>query len=178
LERGCYDRSHERVQAGTASFDIDSPVSPLFPFGHGLGYTSFAYEDLELRGATTAEPIEITLTVRNTGELSGDEVVQLYVRDDVASVARPPKMLLAFTRVHLDTGETRRLTFIVPPSRLAFYDPEMRFVVEPGSFTVSAGSSSVDIKAESSITLTGEVTVYRQCEVMPPKVLRHGVRTA
>jgi beta-glucosidase len=150
---------------------IDSPISPLFPFGHGLAYTGFAYEDLELRGATTAEPIEIALTVRNTGEQSGDEVVQIYIRDDVASVARPLKMLLAFERMHLDAGEARRITFIIPPARLAFYDPDMRFVVEPGRFTVSAGSSSTDIKAEGSLTLTGEVAAYQQREVQSIRVI-------
>jgi beta-glucosidase len=68
-------------------------------------------------------------------------------------------------------GEVRRLTFVVPPSRLAFYDPDMRFVVEPGSFAVSVGSSSVDIKVSRSFTLAGEVTAYRQCEVAPVKVV-------
>lgn len=88
-------------------------------------------------------------------------------------------MLLAFTRIRLEAGETRRVTFVIPPSRLAFYDPGMRFVVEPDSFTISAGSSSEDIRAEGSITLGGEIATSRQREVPPVQMRQAGswVRT-
>jgi beta-glucosidase len=149
---------------------IDSPTTPLFPFGHGLSYTTFAYSDLTVRGASTSAPIEVAVTVHNTGDRAGDEVVQLYCRDDVASVARPDRMLVGFARVPLDVGQARRVTFIVDPSRLAFYDPGMRFVMEPGSFTFSLGASSTDIRAEQAVTLAGEVAVFRQRGVVATRV--------
>ena len=83
---------------------IDSPTSPLFAFGHGLSYTTFAYNDLAVQATSTTEPIEVSIEVRNTGERAGDEVVQLYYRDQVASVARPDRMLLGFTRLSLAAG--------------------------------------------------------------------------
>lgn len=145
---------------------IDSPTSPLFAFGHGLSYTTFVYNDLAVQVASTSEPIEISVEVRNTGEYSGDEVVQLYYRDQVASVARPDRMLLGFTRLSLTVGETRRVTFTVHPSRLAFYDSNMRFVTEPGAFTFSIGASAADIRAEETVTLEGQVVEYKQREIV------------
>ena len=141
---------------------VDSAPSPLFAFGHGLSYTSFSYESLSVRGGSTGEPIDVSLAVRNMGDRAGDEVVQLYVRDEVASVARPERLLAGFVRVQLAAGEARRVTFHVHPSRLAFYDPGMRFVVEPGAFTFAVGSSSRDIRAEQRIELGGDVAEYRQ----------------
>jgi len=150
---------------------IDAPATPLFAFGHGLSYTTFAYSDLTVQGARTDAPVEVVVTVRNAGDRSGDEVVQLYCRDDAASVARPDRMLVGFARVPLDAGHARRVTFTVDPSRLAFYDPDMRFVVEPGSFTFSVGASSADVRAERSIILDGDVAVYRQREIVATRVV-------
>ncbi|HEU4322006.1 MAG TPA: glycoside hydrolase family 3 N-terminal domain-containing protein [Roseiflexaceae bacterium] len=144
----------------------DSPSTPLFPFGHGLSYTSFAYEDLAAKGSDTATPISVSLTVRNTGARPGDEVVQLYVRDEIASVARPDQQLIGFARVALEPGQARRVTFTVHPSRLAFYDPQMRFVTEPGAFTFSAGASSADIRAQAAVTLGGDTAEYLQREIV------------
>ncbi|HEY0737880.1 MAG TPA: glycoside hydrolase family 3 N-terminal domain-containing protein [Herpetosiphonaceae bacterium] len=144
----------------------DSPTSPLFAFGHGLSYTSFAYEQLTVTAATTRDPIEVALSVRNTGERPGDEVVQLYVQDQIASVARPDQMLVGFARVPLDPGQARSVTFTIHPSRLAFYDPQMRFVVEPGTFHFSVGASSADIRAEQIVELTGQLAEYRQREIV------------
>ena len=149
----------------------DSPATPLFPFGHGLGYTTFAYSELTVRGTSTAAPIRIAVTVRNTGERAGDEVVQLYGRDNVASVARPDRMLVGFARASLDAGQARRVTFIVDPSRLAFYDADMRFVTEPGSFTFSVGASSSDIRAEQTVILAGETVAYRQREIVATEIV-------
>jgi len=149
---------------------IDSPTSPLFAFGHGLSYTTFAYRDLVVRATSTAEPIEVSIEVHNTGERAGDEVVQLYCRDEVASVARPNRMLLGFARLALTPGQARRVTFTVHPSRLAFYDPQMHFVTEPGAFTFSIGASSADIRAEKTIVLDGQVTEYWQREIIATKV--------
>ncbi len=154
---------------------IDSPTTPLFAFGHGLSYTSFAYEGLSVSGGSTAEALEVTLVVRNTGERAGDEVVQLYVRDEVASVARPDQMLVGFVRVPLGPGQARRVSFSVHPSRLAFYDPQMRFVTEPGRFTFGVGASSADIRVEQSIALGGPVVEYRQREIVATQARVEGV---
>jgi beta-glucosidase len=149
---------------------IDSPTSPLFAFGHGLSYTTFVYSDLAVRATSTTEPVEVSIEVRNTGEHAGDEVVQLYYRDEAASVARPGRMLLGFARLSLTTGQARKVTFTVHSSRLAFYDPGMRFVTEPGAITFSIGASSTDIRAEKTIVLDGQVAEYRQREIVATKV--------
>ncbi len=149
---------------------VDSPPTALLPFGHGLSYTTFAYGDLEVRATTTAEPIVASLEVTNTGERAGDEVVQLYCRDLAASVARPVRLLVGFARVALEPGQARRVTFVVHPSRLAFYDPAMRFVAEPGAFLFSVGASSTDVRAEQTINLVGDVAEYRQREVVATRV--------
>jgi beta-glucosidase len=145
---------------------VDSPPTPLFPFGHGLSYTSFAYDQLAVRGTTTREPVQVSVVVRNTGQRVGHEVVQLYAQDQVASTARPDRMLIGFARVTLEPGQSQTVTFTVHPSRLAFYDARMRFVTEPGSFWFGVGASSDDIRASQTITLTGEVAEYRQREII------------
>ena len=96
--------------------------------------------------------------------------MQLYYRDVVASVARPQRMLLGFARLSLAPGQTCRVTFTVHPSRLAFYNPDMRFVTEPGTFTFSIGASSADIRAEQAVTLDGQVVEYQQRSVVDTKV--------
>ncbi|HEU5098715.1 MAG TPA: glycoside hydrolase family 3 N-terminal domain-containing protein [Roseiflexaceae bacterium] len=149
----------------------DCPPAPLFPFGHGLGYTSFAYEQLTLRGTTTGHPVEVALVVRNTGARAGDEVVQLYVQDQVASTARPDRILIGFTRVALEPGQVRTVSFTVHPSRLAFYDPQMRFVTEPGTFWFGVGASSADIRAEQVVELSGPVAEYRQRDIVATSVV-------
>jgi beta-glucosidase len=162
-----------RAGGGRAMFFgdyTDSPSTPLFPFGHGLSYTSFSYEQLTVSGTTTVAPIEVSVVVRNTGERPGAEVVQLYVQDQVASVARPDHMLVGFARLTLDPGQAQTVTFAVHPSRLAFYDPEMRFVVEPGAFRFSVGASSADTRAEQVIELSGAVAEYRQREIVATTV--------
>jgi beta-glucosidase len=148
----------------------DCPPTPLFAFGHGLSYTSFAYANLEVRASTTADLIKVAVDVRNVGQRAGDEVVQLYGRDNVASAVRPDQLLLGFARVPLDPGQTKRVHFVVHPSRLAFYNPQMRFVTEPGAFTFSIGASAVDIKAEQVVELSGAVAEYRQREVVATSV--------
>jgi len=145
---------------------VDSPVTPLFAFGHGLSYTTFSYSALYVQATSLNEAIEISVEVGNTGEVAGDEVVQLYCRDDVASVARPDRLLLGFARVSLAPGACRKITFTVHPSRLAFYDPHMRFVVEPGAFTFSVGASSTDIRAEETLILDGPLIEYKQREII------------
>ncbi len=149
----------------------DCPTAPLFAFGHGLSYTTFAYNDFNVQTTSTTGLIEVSIEVRNSGEREGDEVVQLYCRDLIASVARPDRMLIGFTRVSLASGQARRVTFMVHPSRLAFYDPWMRFVTEPGAYTFSVGASSTDIRAEQTVVLDGEVVEYRQKEIVATRVV-------
>jgi beta-glucosidase len=134
---------------------LDLTGHPLFPFGYGLSYTTFEYSDLII---TPAEiPATGTVTVRckvkNTGAVAGDEVVQLYVRDVLATVARPVMMLEGFSRVHLAPGEEREVAFALSKSELQMLDADMRWVVEPGTFRVLVGSSSRDIR------LRGELVV-------------------
>jgi beta-glucosidase len=149
----------------------DGPAAPLFPFGHGLSYTSFAYEQLEIVPGSTTTPTAVSVTVTNTGARGGDEVVQLYVTDEVASVARVARALVGFTRIALAAGESASITFTVDPSRLAFYDPAMRFVCEPGAFTFAVGASRADIRARGTVELTGDVAPYRQREIVATSVL-------
>ncbi len=125
---------------------LDVPWTPLYPFGFGLSYTTFAYDHLRL--STDRIPRDGTLTVQvdvtNTGDRAGTEVVQLYVRDEVASVTRPVKALRGFERVHLQPGQTRTVTFTLGSEDLALYDLHMQRVVEPGFFTVYVGPSSAE----------------------------------
>ena len=123
---------------------VDCETSGLYAFGHGLSYTSFAYGELSVESGTTTEPVRISLAVTNTGDRDGDEVVQLYVTDEVASVARPIRELVGFARVSLAAGASRTLSFEVDPSRLAFHGVDMRLVTEPGAFTFRVGRSSDD----------------------------------
>jgi beta-glucosidase len=132
---------------------IDGSTKPLYPFGFGLSYTSFAIGAPRLARARigAGEATEVLVDVTNTGKRRGDEVVQIYVRDDVSSVTRPVLELKRFERVTLEPGETRSLRFAIKPSDLWFYNTEMKRVVEPGTFTIFAGASSVDLKP---VTLT------------------------
>lgn len=135
----------------------DLPVTPLFPFGHGLSYTEFEYGDLSF---SPTEPdacatLEIALDVANTGTRSGEEVVQLYVRDRVASVTRPVLELKGFARVALEPGQTRRVSFELDLKQLAFYDLDMDYVVEPGELEIMAGRSSADIRVRERVVTTG-----------------------
>jgi beta-glucosidase len=151
----------------------DSPTTPLFAFGHGLTYTSFGYSPLTVvSSGSTREPVVVQVAVTNTGARRGTEVVQLYVRDDVASVARPAQQLVGFTRVELEPGAGATVRFDVHPSRLAFYDEAMRFVVEPGMFTFTCGGASDRADAEASVELVGDVADYLQREVVATKAAR------
>jgi beta-glucosidase len=128
---------------------IDGSTKPLYPFGFGLSYTSFAISEPRLAKSTirVGESTQVSVEVRNTGALLGDEVVQIYIRDDVSSVTRPVLELKAFQRVTLAPGESRTLTFDIKPSDLWFYNMDMKRVVEPGSFTIHAGPNSVELKS-------------------------------
>ncbi len=150
---------------------VDSPPTPLYPFGHGLSYTNFAYENLNVHATNTRAPIEVSFLLHNTGNRVGDEVVQLYVQDQVASVARPDQILVGFACISLDPGQKQLLKFSVHPSRLAFYDPQMLFVVEPGKFSFRVGASASDIRAKHEVELSGEVAEYLQREIVATTVV-------
>jgi beta-glucosidase len=127
---------------------LDVPVTPLYPFGYGLSYTQFKFGEPEL-SATNIQPngqLTVNVDVENTGNRTGDEVVQLYIRDEASSVTRPVKELKGFQRITLRPGEKRRVQFTVTPEHLGFYNREMRFVVEPGEFRIMVGPNSEDLR--------------------------------
>jgi beta-glucosidase len=125
---------------------LDLPVSPLYPFGYGLSYTTFSYSDLRLSAPKIGRDGSLTVStlVTNTGPREGTEVAQLYVRDEVASVTRPVRALAGFRRIPLRPGEAQRVEFVLPARQLGFYDAAMRFTVEPGRFRVFVGPSSAE----------------------------------
>jgi beta-glucosidase len=125
---------------------LDVPVTPLFPFGFGLSYTTFRLSNLRLSTTHMAPAgnVRVSVDVENTGRRAGDEVVQLYIRDPVASRVRPVKELRGFERVTLQPGERRTVYFTIAPVHLSFYDQDMRLVIEPGTFKVMVGTSSED----------------------------------
>jgi beta-glucosidase len=136
---------------------IDVPWTPLYPFGHGLSYTTFTYANLRLSSAQirATDSVMVQVDVTNSGQRAGDEVVQLYVRDDVASVTRPMRELRGFDRISLRAGETRTVSFILRPTDLAMYDLRMEHVVEPGFFTVWVGTSSQDERQRARFEVVG-----------------------
>ena len=130
-------------------------TSPLYPFGYGLSYTSFSVGAPRLARASIGkgESTQVAVDVTNTGARTGDEVVQLYVRDDFSSVTRPVIELKHFQRVTLAPGKRRTVTFELKPDDLALWNAQMKHVVEPGTFTISAGPNSVDLKS-TKLTVT------------------------
>lgn len=125
---------------------IDGAKTPLFSFGYGLSYTSFRYSRLKLSKAAyrADEEIRLTVDVTNTGDRDGEEVVQLYIRDDYSQSTRPVKELKRFKRIHLKKGETKSVSFSLNKHDLSYYNHKAEYVLEPGTFTVMAGGSSLD----------------------------------
>jgi beta-glucosidase len=134
---------------------LDLTGQPLFPFGFGLSYTTFSYSGLRVEPGVIGPSGKATVrcTVRNTGAVAGDEVVQLYLRDELASVARPVTELAGFTRVHLEAGQSTDVAFEIGPDRLRMLDERMRWVVEPGAFRVMVGASSKDIRLRGQLVV-------------------------
>lgn len=135
---------------------VEGKRTPLYPFGHGLSYTSFEVSAPRLSAPEIGrgDAFWAEVTVANTGKRAGDEVVQCYVRDEVSSVPRPVLELKAFRRVSLAPGETRTVRFDLEPDALAFWDADMRWTVEPGAFTIFAGPSSAELKS-ARLTVRG-----------------------
>lgn len=134
-----------------------STTKPLYPFGFGLSYTTFKYSNLKITKSKIGanDSTTVTIDVTNTGKVKGDEVAQMYLRDEVSSVTRPVKELKDFARIHLAPGETKTVTFNITPEKLSFYNREMKRVVEPGKFQIMVGGNSVELMNEE-LEVTGK----------------------
>ena len=125
----------------------DIPTEPAYPFGYGLSYTSFEYSDIKLLPGNGKDiHARIAVTVTNKGKYDGEEVVQLYIRDEVASITRPIKELKGFNKIMLKSGENSTFTFDIKDEQLGFYDNQMKFIVEKGDFTFMIGGNSRDLQ--------------------------------
>jgi beta-glucosidase len=136
---------------------VSSSVTPLFPFGHGLSYTRFQFSNLRIDPPQVETgSVRVSLDIQNVGERTGDEVVQLYIRDELACVPRPVKELKGFKRITLKPAETRSVIFNLPVDQLGYYDQDMHLIVEPGIIRVMVGSSSQDIRLNGSFEILGK----------------------
>lgn len=125
---------------------IDVPNSPLFPFGYGLSYTTFEYSELETK--VSDDGVEVSINVTNTGSMEGEEIVQVYIRDKIASVTRPVKELKGFSKVSIRPGETVTLIFKLGRAELGFYNNQGKYVVESGAYDIMAGGNSRDVLSQ------------------------------
>ncbi|MFT7838503.1 glycoside hydrolase family 3 N-terminal domain-containing protein [Saccharothrix sp. BKS2] len=156
---------HPKLGAKGGISSVDP--TPLFPFGHGLSYTSFELSDFASGDELPSDgEVEVSCLVRNTGSRPGAEVVQLYLHDPVAGVTRPVRQLVGFARVELDAGEQRRVTFRLHADRTSFTGRDGRRVVETGELVLLVGCSSEDIRWERSIQVTGEQRVVGHDRVL------------
>jgi len=145
----------EGIFVGYRGFD-ERKREPLFPFGHGLSYTTFEYGSLRIASPTVKAggTVEVSMQIRNTGRRAGAEVVQLYLHDVESSLPRPPKELKGFRRVRLEPGESQTLTFTLDKSAMSFFDPARGdWVGEPGAFEVLVGASSRDIRLRGTFRM-------------------------
>ena len=149
---GSQDGQYFKGPNGSGSTRVNGA---LYPFGYGLSYTTFKYSNLDIKQITkhAGTPITVTADVTNTGKRDGDEVVQLYLKDVVASVIPYNSVLRGFERIHLKAGETRRVEFTLQPDDLAILDRNMEWTVEPGKFEIWVGSSSEDIRLKGEFTI-------------------------
>jgi len=139
---------------------VEMSSKPLFPFGYGLSYTDFEYNNMVIipKSISWDGQVEINVDVKNTGSCAGDEVVQLYINDTQSEVTRPVKELKGFKRITLKSGEKKTVTFILSIVQLSFYNKDMKYVVEPGIIKVMAGSSSEDIRLTGEFEIIGQTT--------------------
>lgn len=144
-----------------ASNALDVSNGALYPFGYGLSYTTFSYSDVKLSANEMAKngSVTATVTVTNTGKRDADEVVQLYVHDLVASIARPVKELKGFERIHLAAGESKTVTFAIGADQLSFYNADLKKVVEPGDFDIMVGHDSRNLKT-ARLTVNNNKVFY------------------
>ena len=159
----------EGVFVGYRYYDAKE-IAPLFPFGYGLSYTTFAYDNLRLNGAefSPGDEIVVQVDVTNTGSVAGQEVVQLYVQDEEARLPRPLQELKAFAKVALEPGETKTVALTLDQQSLAYYDTAVGgWFTEPGQFTVRVGSSSRDIHVQGDFTWVDETAVIIETDPDP-----------
>jgi beta-glucosidase len=142
---------------------LDLTREPLWPFGHGLSYTTFEYSPLKLERDTVdvGGELRASLTVENTGRRRGTEVVQLYAADTATGVTLPAQQLIGFARLDLEPGASKTVSFVVPMSLLAYTGLTGELVMEPGPVEVTAGSSSSDIRSSATLTVTGKTRVIK-----------------
>jgi len=128
---------------------------PLFPFGFGLSYTTFEYSDLQLskNNIKQKDSVIVSCAIKNTGSKAGDEIVQLYMHDMLASVSRPVMELKGFQRIHLNAGESKNVSFTITPAMLSMLDKDLKTVVEPGDFRIMIGASSRDMRLKETLTI-------------------------
>jgi beta-xylosidase len=152
---------YRRTNADIHHGYLDMPSTPLFPFGHGLSYTTFDYGPLQLERDTVdiGGDLRPSLTVTNTGNRPGTEVVQLYAADTATGVTLPAQQLVGFARLDLEPGASKTVTFVVPMRLLAYTGLSGDLVMEPGPVEVSAGSSSSDLRSTATFTVTGQTRV-------------------
>lgn len=131
---------------------LDTPLEPVYPFGYGLSYTTYNYRDLEV--VESREAFIASATITNIGEVAGEEIVQCYIRDLVAQRVRPVKQLKAFEKIELDPGESKKISFIIPYQELGYYNNEMEYIVEEGTFEIFIGKNSDDY-------LSQKIVLYR-----------------
>ncbi|RYY10153.1 MAG: beta-glucosidase, partial [Chitinophagaceae bacterium] len=143
--------NHKPTGRGDDYYDLTG--QPLFPFGFGLSYTTFEYSDLKLSKAeiNAADSVVVTCDIKNSGNRPGEEVVQLYIRDELASLARPVMELKGFQRISLKAGETKTVSFKVGPEQLSMLDVNLKKIVEPGDFRIMIGASSKDIRLKTTL---------------------------
>jgi len=146
---------YNHLPTGRGDDYLNLTGKPLFPFGYGLSYTEFAYRELRIEKPTIApgEAASVSFRLTNTGSRAGDEVVQLYLRDELASIARPMKELKGFRRIFLLPGETKDVRFEITPDMLSMLDLDLKKTIEPGDFRLMIGASSADIRLRGILTV-------------------------
>lgn len=153
---------------------MDLPITPLYAFGHGLSYTSFTYGAMEVdtpQVPASGGEVTVRVPVTNSGPRAGDEVVQLYMRDPVASVSRPMMQLRGYARVHLQPGETKTVTFTLNPAQFALWSLGSEWLVEAGRIELMAGTASDDIRARGAITVVGSAPGTIAPAAIPTRVV-------
>jgi beta-glucosidase len=152
--------SYRKIQAMLLNDYVDSSKLPLFYFGEGKSYTTFEYSNLQLDKKVKANgTIHLSCDVRNTGDRDGEEVIQVYVKDELASMLRPNKELAGFARIALKVGEAKKVHFYVRADQFAFLDINMRWVVEAGEMAVEVGASSEDIRLEDKFEIEDSIFI-------------------
>ncbi len=149
---------------------LDMPNDPLYPFGYGLSYTKFNYSPISLSMPTIspAQPVTIKLTVTNSGNFDGEETVQLYIRDMVATVTQPVKELKKFQKVYLKKGESKEISFSLTTEDLKYVNSDLKWVYDPGAFKIFAGGNSRDVGVAD---LTGVEPVKPKLKVQSLKLV-------